>query len=173
MGDINEALAASRDAVHQLMADAESTGHAWMTSPGPGKWSPSQIVEHVARSLDASVNVASGQPSSFPKLPALVHPLLRLVFKRILKKGAFPKGKTTAAMNPAMGPATPRDGRARLEEAHQQFEVACRALAARGAPMPTPMFGAVPVEDFVRFMELHTRHHDRQIGHLESGRPSS
>jgi hypothetical protein len=26
------------------------------------------------------------------------------------------------------------------------------------------MFGAVPVEDFVRFLELHTRHHGRQIG---------
>jgi hypothetical protein len=29
--------------------------------------------------------------------------------------------------------------------------------------MNTPMFGAVAVEDFVRFMELHTRHHNRQI----------
>jgi DinB superfamily len=163
MGDINDALAASRDAVDRLIAHAESSGHAWMTPRGPGKWSPSQIVEHVARSLDASVDLASGGPSSFPKLPAMLHPLLRLVFRRVLKKSAFPKGKTTAAMNPAAGPATPRDGRARLEEAHQRFEVACRGLAARRAPMPTPMFGAVPVEDFVRFMELHTRHHDRQI----------
>jgi hypothetical protein len=29
--------------------------------------------------------------------------------------------------------------------------------------MNTPMFGAVAAEDFVRFMELHTRHHTRQI----------
>lgn len=27
----------------------------------------------------------------------------------------------------------------------------------------TTIFGAVPVEDYVRFMEIHTRHHGRQI----------
>ena len=48
--------------------------------------------------------------------------------------------------------------------AHERFEVACRAVAARGTPMKTPMFGAVAVEDFIRFMEIHTRHHNRQIG---------
>ena len=47
--------------------------------------------------------------------------------------------------------------------AHERFEVACRAVAARGTPMITPMFGAVTVGDFVRFMEIHTRHHNRQI----------
>jgi hypothetical protein len=164
MGEIDSALAASREATHRLIADAASTGPAWATPRAPGKWSPSQIVEHVARSLDASVDVASGQPSAFPRLPAIVHPLLRIVFRRLLKRGAFPKGRTTKAMSPAHGPATPAEGRARLEAAHHRYETALRQLAARGEPMPTPMFGPVPVEDFVRFMEIHTRHHNRQIG---------
>jgi hypothetical protein len=120
-------------------------------------------VEHVARSLEASVNVAAGKPSAFPRLPAIAHPVLRIVFRQILKRSAFPKGKTTKPMNPVVGPATPADGRVRLEAAHQNYEEACRELAARGAAMPTPMFGQVPIEDFVRFMELHTRHHHRQI----------
>jgi hypothetical protein len=161
--DIDTALTASREAVWCLIADAEATGLAWATPCAPGKWSPSQIVEHVARSLDASVNVAAGEPSSFPRLPTVVHPMLRIVFRQILKRGAFPKGKTTRAMNPVVGPATPADGRVRLEAAHDRYERACRELATRGAPMPTPMFGRVPIEDFVRFMELHTRHHNRQI----------
>jgi hypothetical protein len=163
VGEIDSVLAASREAVHRLIATAALTGAAWATPPAPGKWSPSQIVEHVARSFDASVNVASGQPSGFPRLPAIVHPILRILFRRILKKGALPKGKTSKAMNPMDGPATPADGRARLEAAHDRYETACRQLAARGEPMRTPMFGPVPVEDFVRFMELHTRHHDRQM----------
>jgi hypothetical protein len=29
--------------------------------------------------------------------------------------------------------------------------------------MRTTIFGAVPVEDYVRFMELHTRHHGKQM----------
>jgi hypothetical protein len=162
--ELDRALAASREAVERLIATAAVTGTTWATPPAPGKWSPSQIVEHVARSLDASVAVAGGQPSAFPRLPAIVHPVLRIVFRRLLKKGAFPKGKTTKAMNPLAGPATPAEGRVRLEVAHDRYETACRELASRGELMRTPMFGAVQVEDFVRFMEIHTRHHTGQIG---------
>ena len=163
MGDIESALTASRNAADQLIANAISSGRAWYAPCAPGKWSPSQIVEHVTRSYEASVNVAAGQPSAFPSLPALLHPLLRIVFRRILRRGVFPKGRTTKAMNPAAGAATPADGRTRLMAVHERFEAACRALAARRTPMNSPMFGAVVVEDFVRFMELHTRHHIRQI----------
>lgn len=163
MGDIESALTASRTAADQLVATATSSGRAWDAPCAPGKWSPSQIVEHVTRSYEASINVAVGQPSAFPSMPTLVHPLLRIVFRRILRRGAFPKGRTTKAMNPAAGAATPAEGRTRLMTAHERFEAACRTVAARRMPMNTPMFGAVPVEDFVRFMELHTRHHARQI----------
>jgi hypothetical protein len=164
VASIDTVLAASRAASEQLLADAEATAAGWATARAPGKWSPSQIVEHVARSYDGAVHMAAGQPSAFPRLPALIHPFVRMVFRRLLRKGSFPNGRTTKAMNPVAGPSTPADGRARLAAAHDRFEVACRDLAARGAPMRTTMFGAVPVEDFVRFLELHTRHHDRQIG---------
>jgi hypothetical protein len=164
VASIDTALAASRAASEQLLADAEAMAARWATPRVPGKWSPSQIVEHVARSYDGAVHMAAGQPSAFPRLPVLIHPFVRIVFRRLLRKGSFPNGRTTKAMNPLAGPSTPGDGRARLEAAHDRFEAACRDLAARGAPMPTTMFGAVPVEDFVRFLELHTRHHDGQIG---------
>jgi hypothetical protein len=157
-------LAASREAAERLIADAEATAAGWATPPAPGKWSPSQIVEHVARSFDGSVHMAAGLPSAFPKLPAVMHPLVRIMFRRIVKTAWFPKGRTTKAMNPPVGPSTPADGRTRLAAAHGRFEAACRDLAARGAPMQTTMFGPVPVEEFVRFLELHTRHHGRQIG---------
>jgi hypothetical protein len=164
VGDLESALTASRTAADQLIASALSSGRAWDAPGAPGKWSPSQIVEHVTRSYDASVNVATGQPSAFPRIPSVVHPLLRVVFRRILRRGVFPKGRTTMAMNPAAGPATPAEGRTRLIAAHDRFAAACRVVGARRTPINTPMFGAVAVEDFVRFMELHTRHHARQIG---------
>lgn len=164
MADIDTALAASKDAVEQLMVAGERTGTAWTAARAPGKWSPSQIVEHVARSLEESVNMAAGRPSRFPRFPAVVHPVVRgLLFKRVLRKGAFPKAKTSKAMDPSSGPATPAEGRARLEAAHQKFDAACRQVASHGERMRTTIFGAVPVEDYVRFMELHTRHHGRQM----------
>jgi DinB superfamily len=164
VASIDSALVASRAASEQLLTDAEATAAAWATPRAPGKWSPSQIVEHVARSYDGAVLMAAGQPSAFPRLPVLMHPLLRIVFRYLLRRGSFPNGRTTKALNPLAGPATPADARMRLAAAHDRFAAACRDLVARGAPMWTTMFGAVPVEDFVRFLELHTRHHNRQIG---------
>jgi hypothetical protein len=169
MADINVALTASKEAIEQLIVSGERCGPAWAAPRAPGKWSPSQIVEHVARSLEESANMAAGRLSKFPQLPGLVHPLVRgLLFKRVLRNGAFPKAKTNKAMNPASGPATAAEGRARLEMAHQKFDEACRQIASRGDRMRTTIFGAVPVEDYVRFMELHTRHHGKQMSNLRS-----
>jgi hypothetical protein len=121
-------------------------------------------VEHVARSLEESANMATGRPSKFPSLPGVVQPIVRgLLFKRVLRKGAFPKAKTNKAMNPASGAATAVEGRARLETAHQKFDEACRQIAAQDVRMRTTIVGAVPVEDYVRFMEFHTRHHGKQM----------
>jgi hypothetical protein len=168
MTDINTALEASKGAIGRLIVAGECCGNAWMVPRAPGKWSPSQIVEHVARSLEESANMAAGRRSAFPRLPAIVHPLVRgLLFKRVLQKGAFPKARTNRAMNPVSGPATAAEGRARLETAHDKFDAACRELALRGGQMRTTIFGVVRVEDYVRFMELHTRHHGKQMADPE------
>jgi hypothetical protein len=164
MADIDSALAANKDAIEQLMAVGERTATGWVSARAPGKWSPSQIVEHVARSLEESANMAAGVPSKFPKLPALIHPVVRsLLFKRVLRNGAFPKARTNKAMNPTSGPATPAEARARLDRAHQKFQEAGRQIDSQGGRMRTTMFGAVAVEEYVRVMELHTRHHGAQI----------
>ena len=164
MTDVNAALDASKDAIEQLIAAGEHTGAAWTTPRAPGKWSPSQIAEHVARSLEESANMAAGHPSKFPRLPAVIHPVVRaLLFKRVLRKGAFPRARTNKAMNPVSGPSTPAAGRTRLEQAHQLFDETCRQVASKGDRLGTTIFGAVHVEDYVRFMELHTRHHGKQM----------
>jgi hypothetical protein len=168
MADVNTALAASKEAIEQLIVRGERCGPAWAAPRAPGKWSPSQIVEHVARSLEESANMAAGRPSKFPTLPAIVHPIVRgLLFKRVLRKGTFPKAKTNKAMNPVNGPATAAEGRARIETAHDTFDAACRQLASRGERMRTTIFGVVPVADYIRFMELHTRHHGKQMADSE------
>ena len=66
MADINTALEASKEAIERLIVKGERCGPAWNAPRAPGKWSPSQIVEHIARSLEESTNMAAGRPTKFP-----------------------------------------------------------------------------------------------------------
>jgi hypothetical protein len=164
MAEVDTALAAHRDAIAELIAVAERAGSVWTIARAPGKWSPSQIVEHVARSLDESANVVSGAPSKFPSLPFFVRPVVRgLLFSRVLRTGAFPKARTNKAMDPAVGPATPAEARLRLERALARFDRECRACANADGVVASATFGKVPVADYARFIELHTRHHCKQM----------
>jgi hypothetical protein len=169
MTDVTPLLAGNRSAVHELLTTAEAAAAEgrWTTPRAPGKWSPQQIVEHVAISYEEGGNVIAGRPTKLPTLPAIARPLARLFFKRVLKTGKFPKSKTAKAMDPAAGPsagpATPGEARDRLNGALAKFEEDCRARAAAGDAVPSGAFGRVALEDYVRFTELHTRHHTHQI----------
>jgi hypothetical protein len=161
MRDLNAALAESKAALEQLIAAGERSGASWTTPRAGGKWSPSQIVEHVARALEESGKNIKGEPSAFPTLPGPLRPVVRgLFFNRVLKKNAFINGRTNKAMNPASGPGTPAEGRARLQQAHQAFELACRQASPR---FKHGIFGDIATADYARFQALHTRHHTKQI----------
>jgi DinB family protein len=164
MADINDVLAANRAAVLDFVAAAERSAATWTTPRAPRKWSPSQVVEHVAGGLEEAANVVSGAPS-IPLPPAFLRLLLRVVFfNRILKTGVFPKGyKARKELDPTSGPATPVDARVRLEGALARFEQECRRRTASGQHVVSTFFGTVSVEDLVKFSALHTRHHCKQM----------
>lgn len=163
MADVNDVLAANRAAVLDLAAAAERSAATWTTPRAPGKWSPSQVVEHVARGLDEGANIVSGAPS-IPMPPAFLRPLARLIFNRTLKKETFPKGfKALKALNPASGPATPAEARVRLEEAFAKFDQECRKRAAGGQQVVSTAFGRVSLADLVKFNAIHTCHHCKQM----------
>lgn len=164
MADISAVLTANRSAVNELITAAERTGSAWSVPRAPGKWSPAQLVEHVARSMEESANEVTGAPSKFYTLPTFLRPLLRgLFFKRVLKKRAFPRARTGKAFDPASGPATPAEGRKRVEGALVRFDQACRTQAAKGPGMTSTLFGHVTIDDYATFQEIHTRHHRKQL----------
>ena len=163
MADVNDVLAGTRAAVIDFVAAAERSASTWTTPRAPRKWSPSQIVEHVARCWEESAKVVSGAPS-MPMPPAFLRLVGRLFFYRILKKDAFPKGfKAIKAMSPTSGPATPAEARVRLEGALARFDQECRRRAASGQHVVSTPFGTVSVEDYARFQALHTRHHCKQM----------
>jgi hypothetical protein len=161
-------LAELREAVDALSAAAAAASERWSQSPGPERWSPGQIVEHVAMTLDESAKVAAGKPSRFPELPPFVRPFVRWLFLNpALRKSAIPRGVTTPAFNPAQGLATMLEGRVRLSRALLEFDQAVRLSAARGPVVRSTVFGTVSASRFVRFQALHTRHH---IAQLQAGR---
>jgi hypothetical protein len=161
MVDLHAALAESKAALAQLIAAGEKCGPAWATPRAAGKWSPSQIVEHVAMSLEESGKNIRGDRNAFPTLPRFLRPVVRaLFFNRALKAKAFPSGKANKAMSPIAGPQTPADGRVRLQRAHIAFERACQE---RGDRFNHSIFGDVATSDYARFMAKHTLHHTKQI----------
>ena len=161
MVDLPTALAESRAALAKLIAAGEKNAAAWTTPAAAGKWSTSQIVEHVARALEESSKNIKGEPNAFPTMPVLVRPVIRgLYFNRILKKNAFIRGRTNKAMNPIAGPPTPAEGRARLQRAHESFERACKDTGPR---FNHGIFGDIATADYARFQALHTLHHSKQI----------
>lgn len=161
MSDLNTALAESQAALEQLLAAGERCGARWTQPRAVGKWSPSQICEHVARALEESGKNIKGEPSAFPNLPGFVRPIVRgLFFNRVMKKNTFINGRTNKAMNPIAGPATVAEGRVRLQQAHDAFAQACRGARAH---FDHGIFGTISTADYARFQALHTLHHTRQI----------
>ena len=162
--DLETALADHRDAVAALLAASERCADRWLVPPAPGKWSPSQIVEHISRALEEAGHVAAGLPSKFPTFPPFVRPLVRgLFFNRVIRNRWLPKARTNRALNPVAGAETVALGRARLEGAAAAFEQACRACAASSPTIDSSIFGRVPVADYALFQACHTRHHLKQM----------
>ena len=166
MPELNDALATLHTAATAFLEAVDGAEQVWTVPRAPGKWSPAQVTEHVARILDESSNVAAGTPSRFPTIPALLRPLVRvLMFDRILRKRSFSNMKAIGPFIPATGSATSLEGRRRLDGALVRYDQALRARAASGQPVVSSMFGAVTPADFAIFQELHIRHHLLQMPH--------
>ncbi|TFH66508.1 MAG: DUF1569 domain-containing protein [Gemmatimonadales bacterium] len=164
MADLDAVLGDNRKALDDLIGAAEGSGSTWNTPRAPGKWSPSQVVEHVALVLEESGKIVAGTPSKLGGLPSFLRPVIRvLFFNSMVKKGKFSNSRTSKAFEPESGPASPADARGRLDGAFAKFDKACRARAAIDQSLMHPIFGTISVVDYGRFQALHTRHHCKQI----------
>lgn len=164
MTDVNVVLDANRDAVRELIAAAERCQSNWTMPRAPGKWSPSEVVEHVARTLEESSKMIAGAQTGLPKLPFFLRPVARIFLNRMVRTGVMSKGRAAKTLQPVGGPATPAEARARLETALAKFDRECRARVATSESVNSSVFGTVPLRDYARFMEIHTRHHCKQMG---------
>ena len=163
LSDTSTALAATRANVDDMLKTVHQSDAFWNVPRAPGKWSPSQVVEHVALAMEETVNDLLGRPSKFPKMPTLLRPLVRTVlFNRVVRNGKFPKAKTNAAMTPAKGPESPAAASTRMATALATLEAGVAEARARGKDCTSQTFGAVSVADYVIFQAVHVKHHHEQ-----------
>lgn len=137
----------------------------WQRAPA-GKWTPAQIVEHLAISMNSSAEKFEHRRAYAP-MRARPRSALELLAKAaILGIQWYPQGFR------APEPTRPAEGVARdAAEAHFQNGLARwerlerELLPARRADLfvKHPRLGDLTLEEWMRFHVVHARHHARQI----------
>lgn len=164
MSSIEPYLRANRLAVLEFLTLATRSPDHWMVPLRPGKWSPAELVEHLSITFDESRKVVLGAPSAFPSVPRPLRPVLRaLVLRRVNRSGRLPNGRTPPAFSPGLPPPAPAQGRARLERSLGEFEDACGTHLSATSQIASTVFGRITLGEFVRFQEVHVRHHAYQV----------
>jgi DinB family protein len=166
MPALDDALTANREAAKRFLATARTVAkEAWAKPIAPGKWSPAQIVEHVAISTEVALKAIKGDKTvgSFPRLFRAIP--RAMVFNPTLKKGAFPKRmKGPAIFAPSKEHISFDASAARIERAVTSLEAHVRDLAKAGThAFDHGFFGRLKIADYVRFNGLHANHHEKQL----------
>src|SRR5688572_31383601 len=101
-----DALRMHSEAAARLIESAKLVrADVWLAPHAPGKWSPAEIVEH----LNATYDVLTRELEGGTGMKVLTKPWQRLllrwtIYRKILRKGLFPKG---ARAPREIRPATP------------------------------------------------------------------
>ena len=154
------AAAAFETAVSQIPAEV------WAQPAAPGKWSPAEITEHLARSYESHLTELRGGPGIRVRVKGLKLFILRwTVMPKLLRTGRFPEGVRAPSEVAPVTPAGTREaGVARFRELAATFEgeMAGRLEVGKGR-ITHPFFGKLTLDQALRFVELHVRHHGRQL----------
>ena len=138
---------------------------AWTRPRAPGKWSPAQVAEHVAVTMDQAVLVMEGRGATM-HVPRFLRPLVRrLAFQPVLRSGCFPRGgKSPRGFEPSAGGVAQADAPRRLAASLEVFErTVAHHARDHSAAFEHPVFGRLSYADYVRFNALHAAHHERQL----------
>jgi len=137
----------------------------WHRAP-PGKWSPAQIVQHLAISVDGSSRVFQERRAK-PPMQRRPRPLRqRLAHVVYLDLGWIPSGRRApAATAPAEHPDAAAVERQLREGVTRFLALARELLPARGRDLFVrhPVFGDLTLPEWLRFHVRHCAHHARQI----------
>ncbi|HVR96801.1 MAG TPA: DinB family protein [Thermoanaerobaculia bacterium] len=139
---------------------------AWTRPRAEGKWTPAEIVEHLALSYAALLGEIEGKTPLRIHTPLWRQWLLRAVYlPRLVAGKPFPAGiKAPREIRPAAS-GTQQDAVARFRDLAARFEEAADAVRVQKPKqrLTHPFFGAIPLDRMVGLSAAHTRHHQRQL----------
>jgi len=137
----------------------------WQRAP-PGKWTPAQIVEHLALGLESSAAAFAGRRAKPPmaRRPTTLRAKLGKLF--VFGLGRFPPGlRAPEGATPA-----PRVERAAAEarfrrglDLWDQVERELLPVRPHDLFVKHPALGDLTMGEWLRFHAIHARHHARQI----------
>ncbi len=173
MTDWEGAMMAHDAAVTHLVAAAQAVSpDRWAVAPAPGKWSPAEVMVHVALTYEHLTREQQGTatiPVLLPRWKAWM--LRRFILPRLLAGRPLPPGvRAPREVRPGGELPDPRAAVARLESATAAWASAMAQNHRRGGGQSIhPFFGALPLPTMLRFVALHTTHHRRQLERAAEG----
>ncbi len=162
------AVLAHRESIGEFLSLAERVPPVqWAVPLQLGKWSPAQEVEHVALAYEIFGTEVAGGVGMKPMVPAARQHLLRwFVLPGILFTGKFPgRPRAPREVRPTGATVVKEVQLERLRAAVDACERSWR-LARRERPrqrLSHAYFGTLSLDDALRLMTVHTRHHGRKL----------
>lgn len=159
-------MRAFRDLPAMVLGPLEGRPPAdWIKAP-TGKWTPAQIVNHVAMALDFSSRSFESRASKPPMKRRPRKPYNLVAGLLIMRLGWFPPGRKAPAFTTPPEQPVQEDALRLFNEGFNRFlELERTLLPARRHDLfaTHPALGDLTLEEFMRFHVIHSEHHARQI----------
>lgn len=164
----NEAVRMHQEAAAELVEAARAVpAEVWQAPREPGKWSPAQVVVHLILAYEVVLRELAGAPGMAVRTRGWQRLLLRFTLRpRLLAGAPFPRGvRAPREVRPEEVREEQAETIARFRVLAGEFEAAVEA-AQRQRPqarLTHAYFGAMSLEEGLRFFAVHLRHHQAQF----------
>jgi len=161
-----QAAADHRAAIEEVARVVEGQDPAaWTRAPQPGKWSPSEIAQHLILSYAPPLAELSGGAGFAIRVPWWKRAVLRWKVLPTLLGGEFPRGAPAPReIRPKTGAADPAGAARELRESAERF---ARRLAeaerASRVRLTHPYFGKLTAPQLLKLLAVHAGHHRAQF----------
>jgi hypothetical protein len=154
----------NREAVDEFIETASRIpADAWNVPLRPGGWTPAQVAEHIVMAYEVFV----GQLAGDPPMKRIASPMMQRVLRwfllpHVLFHRSFPVRAGAPREVTPDGPGIAQDTlEPRLRAASERLDRDIRLTTI--AAIPHPYFGRIPIRRALRFIAVHTEHHQRQM----------
>lgn len=166
MADLPATVAANRQGIDVFIDLACALDpDRWTTPVQLRGWSPAQITDHLTRTYDFGSSVIEGRMAEH-RLPGPVRWMInRFWFAPAVRNGRFTgKAKAPTFFQPHLSSSAPEELLARLRAASERFAALVEREVSRGTTsVEHPMFGTIPLLQFLELQVIHVRHHRAQL----------